>query len=399
MEAYTAQEVFINSEAGFGNAGGNQVDSFKLNFNQQPFESGDDTQLKVSLSQFHMTKNFYDVNATNNTIRMTVAGSTEMTNADALIKLDEADYTNSNMLADELAVQIGAQLTTLFGANVIGNSVLSKTAWVPDLAETPVGGDNHIGVIKSMKSLDKNKGLFKLTFTAPTGKSFDVTPVFQCLQVPPETTCALTGGGLLTAEEQFNDSYVLLGGKRIETFEAVAATQSFTVEITSQAVANDTLTITGTYPMNQEQNTLPYLYLQLSSARNQGTSNLIASAEEHNHEITYSTILAKIPRVMNYVQQVSYVLGKSDTEYFAMLNTRYMNSLLFSITDHRGRPIAGATGNQKSDGNIICDFSVKVEKVRTPFEPNRLVGAPPPPPIPIRGRIPTLPMGLGNEIN
>ena len=69
FEEFT-QEVFINTESNFGSAGGDQLNRFRLNFIQEPFESGDEAVLRLNMSQFNLTKNFYDVNATNNTVRI-----------------------------------------------------------------------------------------------------------------------------------------------------------------------------------------------------------------------------------------------------------------------------------------------------------------------------------------
>ena len=146
--------------------------------------------------------------------------------------------------------------------------------------------------------------------------------------------------------------------------------------------------------MSQVQDTLPYLYLRLDSARNQGSNNLLSTQEAHDHEISYTTTLAKIPRHLNYLQQVDYRLDKSNNEYFAILNTKYLNSMIFSITDHRGRNLETIDGSS-SDGNVFCNFSVKIEKIKVPFSPNRLNSGVLQIPNP-RGNIPTLGFGPPN---
>ena len=68
-----SQEIFINSESNFKSSAGDQVNKFKVNFQQSPFYSEDEAVLRVSLTQFNLNKTFYDVNASNNTVRVAVA--------------------------------------------------------------------------------------------------------------------------------------------------------------------------------------------------------------------------------------------------------------------------------------------------------------------------------------
>lgn len=389
MNTYSAQEVFINTESGFGTAGGDQINKWKVNLNQYPVSAEDDSQIKVSLTQFQMNKNFYDINKSNNAIRMFITGSADITSTDEMLLLEECDTTNANMLADLLRETISTRLTALFAEGLLSNTnTTNKSAW------KVVSGDST-GIIKSESVNQINKNKFVLVFQAPTGKTFDVIPVFQCLQVNPTTNHTLTGATAPLSElEQFNDSYQLFGGKRIETFQQTPTIQSFECTRSETTVENDTLTITGFYQMSQVQDTLPYLYLRLDSARNQGSNNLLSTQEAHDHEISYTTTLAKIPRHLNHLQQVDYRLDKSNNEYFAILNTRYLNSMIFSITDHRGRNVQTIDGSS-TDGNVFCNFSVKIEKIKVPFQPNRLNSGGLPIPNP-RGNIPTLGFGPGN---
>ena len=55
-----SQMLFINTEAGFGTAGGNQFDKFKININETPFRLTDAQQLKLTLRQFQAERNWYD---------------------------------------------------------------------------------------------------------------------------------------------------------------------------------------------------------------------------------------------------------------------------------------------------------------------------------------------------
>ena len=379
--AAESQEIFIDSQSGFGlSAPGNQFDDFKINFNTQPFEAGSDSILRLSLTQFNAAKQWYDVNENNNTLRMFNAASTNINATDAMIVLDAGDYMNINCLGDMLKDKIRDQLNASFktGTVTVGYSPPQSLS-VADPTNATTG--RAIPYNRQYKNTNKHT----MTFTAPGTQGFDTDIVFQTLQVPIDQTVTLTGGAVLTSTQQFNDSYWLLGGKRVETYEAVPTTQSFTVTISTAVSANDTLTVTTPFPVAAEVHTLPHLYLRCDVADNQVSSNMIASTEQHNHQATHSTILGKIPRVMNGRQQVSYTLDSGLTRFFSNLNTRFMNDLRFSIVDHRGRVIPEAAPGQKDVGNMFCNFALKVEKVKIPYSPN-VLQAPPPPDVPLLAR-------------
>ena len=379
--AAESQEIFIDSQSSFGlSARGNQFDDFKINFNTQPFESGSDSILRLSLTQFNASKQWYDVNENNNAIRMFNAASTNLDAGDGIITIPPGDFMNNNCLADALVDSIRDQLQTRFKTgNPTAAVVSTQTISVADPTNANTG--KLIPFVRTYRNDNK----LIMTFTAPGTQGFDTDIVFQTLQVPIDQTVTLTGGAVLTSTQQFNDSYWLLGGKRVEAYEAVPTTQSFQVTISTVTSTNDTLTVKSFFPTAAQVHTLPHLYLRCDVADNQVSSNMIASTEQHNHQATHSTILGKIPRVMNGRQQVSYTLDSGLTRFFSNLNTRFMNDLRFDIVDHRGRLIPEAAPGQKSTGNMFCNFALKIEKVKIPYTPN-VLQAPPPPDVPLLAR-------------
>ena len=379
--AAESQEIFIDSQSSFGlSARGNQFDDFKINFNTQPFESGSDSILRLSLTQFNASKQWYDVNENNNAIRMFNAASTNLDAGDGIITIPPGDFMNNNCLADALVDSIRDQLQTRFKTgNPTAAVVSTQTISVADPTNANTG--KLIPFVRTYRNDNK----LIMTFTAPGTQGFDTDIVFQTLQVPIDQTVTLTGGAVLTSTQQFNDSYWLLGGKRVEAYEAVPTTQSFQVTISTVTSTNDTLTVKSFFPTAAQVHTLPHLYLRCDVADNQVSSNMIASTEQHNHQATHSTILGKIPRVMNGRQQVSYTLDSGLTRFFSNLNTRFMNDLRFAIVDHRGRVIPEAAPDQKDTGNMFCNFALKIEKVKIPYTPN-VLQAPPPPDVPLLAR-------------
>ena len=288
--AAESQEIFIDSQSSFGlSARGNQFDDFKINFNTQPFESGSDSILRLSLTQFNASKQWYDVNENNNAIRMFNAASTNLDAGDGIITIPPGDFMNNNCLADALVDSIRDQLQTRFKTgNPTAAVVSTQTISVADPTNANTG--KLIPFVRTYRNDNK----LIMTFTAPGTQGFDTDIVFQTLQVPIDQTVTLTGGAVLTSTQQFNDSYWLLGGKRVEAYEAVPTTQSFQVTISTVTSTNDTLTVKSFFPTAAQVHTLPHLYLRCDVADNQVSSNMIASTEQHNHQATHSTILGKI---------------------------------------------------------------------------------------------------------
>tara|TARA_R110002020_G_scaffold88097_3_gene216664 strand:+ start:357 stop:1556 length:1200 start_codon:yes stop_codon:yes gene_type:complete len=376
-ELYTAQNIFINTESGFGTAGGNQLDKWKVNLNQEPLVAEDDSRFKVGITQFQMTKNFYDVNATNNALRMVVKDMDHYNDFDGIITLGKFDATNIVMLADSVKSAVKNKLNNL-NKGGFALASFSTTATQTGYALTDTTG-------KVNASTFSNRCLNTLenTFVADSRTPFDAGASgfikLICLQVPPESPTGVIALGLgIDQDALFNDSYILLGGKRVEVYEAEDENmlESFTVAFSNSAgTPNDTMTLTSPYPMNNTPNTLPYLYLKMEGCRNQGSSNMLTSIEEHSHEITYNTTLAKIPRITHSPRQdIEYRLDDNDL-FFTILTAKVLNSFIFSICDHRGRTLDTIT-SQNEDGNLIANMTLRIEKVKVPFSPNRLETGP-----------------------
>ena len=381
-----SQNVFINTEADFGNAGGDQLDRFKINFNTQPFEADSDSMLRLSVPQFNLQKNFYDVNATNNAVRVFTSASTDTNATDAIVTIPEGDYPSLNMLVVEFANALRDHFNTnVFkagtpvGAPTIVSDIHGSVNSTVDTTIAPITQGDFNTYIFEIK-LDVSAKLPAQTYGA-------TAPVFQALQIPASGSYTLTGGTVpLTRDEYFNDSYNLLGASRVETFEQTPTTASFTSTLNG---AQNILTISGKFSMNQAINTLPYVYLKCEIADNQATKNMTDTEEEHNHEATHSTILAKVPRVRDQgaragVDVVSYTLEGGLMDFFTNIHSNFINSLIFSVCDHRGRPIpsTGTANAQKREGNMFLDMAVRVDKLKVPSTANILQSGVPPRPDP-----------------
>ena len=370
QESAFSQLCFINTEAGFGTAGGNQIDRFKINFNTQPFEASDDSMLRVSVIQAHVARNWYDVNQQNNAIRFfNTAGATHASATDAILDIPTADYPNYKTLVEAWATSIKTHLdANYFGSGAVTVSE-TTVAYVANSVDTTGASVPDAGTEVNLRK-------FTMKFTRSGGDEFDSLPVIQCLNIPASGDYTLTGSGTsLTMAEHFNDSYILLGGKRIETFEQTPTVSSFDVQT---ANSDQELIITGYYLIPTQVYTIENLYLSCEIADNQATNNIVDAQEEHRHEATHSTILAKIPRCQEAGRSGSgpnslcYKLNEnSNAFYFTNVTSNFLNSLIFKVTDHRGRALPLIAGSDV-DGNVFLDMTLKVEKIQMPSTANLL---------------------------
>ena len=443
------QEIFINTEQNFGNSGGDQVNRFRLNFLQEPFEAGDEAILRINMTQFNMEKTFYDVNATNNTLRITssaiVAAGTALQAiaGDEFISLPVGDYVNSpDILMSALGQTItdylnrvitngNASYTMSAGNTGAGASTASldhnqqfgiDTSAVPPLEGRVAPTDVIGGAFSSIYDKVQRRKYciyFAAVGSAPGAAADfdDFNLVIQCLNIPPGQQ-QITGGTaapLATANQQFNDSYSLLGGVRIEAFQPNPSAlpdaqrlQSFSIQKDGTGAGGQAV-LTTAYPVAQGCNTLPYVYLRCEEAENQSSRSIEDAQRSHDHEIIPSRILAKIPRVINTRQSISYTLENvGGLPFFTNITANYVNHLIFRITDHRGRTIqpvsfsdipssavarlasgipigniinpnfAAQAGTQNTLGNLFCDFAFKISKHKRKVQSNILQSVQPP---------------------
>ena len=150
-------------------------DNFKVCLNSQPLRCKTGEVLRLSLTQFSCYRNFYHINKFNNLIL--VEYRYNGVGASQILKLDEGDYDTIEDIADNL----GVQLTTMFASIV-----------------TAVNNTNR-GTSKTQRTLD-----LELNTASNNNISYLLIRCPQYYDANDETT--------------FNDSYCILGGKRIADY-------------------------------------------------------------------------------------------------------------------------------------------------------------------------------------
>jgi len=419
MNKYEAesQQIFISSENNSLSSTKDQINAFSFDMNSHPFQQKDDSFLRLTLNQFNMAKNFYNINETNNTFRLGLegfsSGGLTIANIDDTFKIPAGDYLNKQQLSRAFAEALKEKLKE----NITGTPTFEEIATTFGAETFNEYGYDQTNLNKEpadFTKINSNKFCCRLKIT---NSNFVWTnlPVIQCLNITPDgTDHQVAGSKSLGKNEYFNDSYILFGGVKVSKFQATPLytnpqAQSFSV--LKIANATDTLEVSSWYAMNTALHTTPFIYLRSFQVQNQATNNLDDFQHTRDHSITPSHILAKIERHYYPDGSVYFRLDR-DVKYFSNLTRQLLNKLEFTITDHRGRIIphisetqtfipanykasTGEYGNSLTvfqnintlnptttnassiNGNLMCDFVVTIERIPRNFAPNILQSSPP----------------------
>ena len=350
-------------------------DNVHYAFEGNTIECKDGEVIRLSLVDFHMPNNQYNIDARNSqaTLICTVNG-TAMASGVVHTFVTRGNYYDTDDIAINFASNLAARLLALTGFP--GGVTLGSIT------------NNNLSAQNSVVS-----GWTALTATPsilgkPEKKLLDVTITF-------------TGGAHLITNLKIScqsgngELYLVLGGERGDNSTTLA--NSFKITITST-----TINVQGYFPMQLV--TEPHVYLRCSLGQNGLESSILGSDETvYNNDIVSSNILAKIPRTP---ESFSY-MGNSQNEFFVTLQQRKLNSIGLFLTDSKSRPIgraknaatgtsAGLEGTATSDtipyvsekqsslGNLYFTATIRIDIVKV-YNPNKLQSeAPPMPPIPSR---------------
>ena len=320
----SSQDIYVSTQqSGSASAQGSDdgFNRFRIAMNSNPLTTGNNQYGRLSVTQFSAYRNFFYVNQWNNKVWVTcVKGGVAK---DALIELTKQDYGNIGDIAAEFSTKLIAAFLAMTGV----------TFTVKGETQNPIAG-----FIKG----DSGTGIFGVTLET-TGAAHGITNVkLQCRQYlqDPNVAASVPAQGAYG----FNDSYALLGGKRIGTQDAAA--ESFT----AVNGATDELVITGFFPL--QRTTTQYLYMSCSeNTSNMESQNISAAQPLSDTHIVSSSIIAKIPlndTLLGFQQDQS-------TPFFVELDNRHISEILFEIKDHHGRTI-DTIADSTTEGNMFSDM-------------------------------------------
>jgi len=298
------------------------INKFRACLNNIPLQTGVNQYGKISLTDFHMYRNFYKVNQTNNTFFMEVTPATG-SKIYKTCTIPPGDY------------RLGEELTT-----VIANEILRAFKTISGQSLSTVGD-----ILPSTdRRINQNgPGIFDFVLS-PQNKSAITDIKFQCRNY--------NSGQNTGADGDYNDCYALLGGRRVT--QADASLPDFTTESLSVVVRGNTFEIKGFYQM--QDNTIPYVFLRCSEVlENLESENYrLGEGTTTDTHIVQSTTLAKIKVGLEEV----VFEGSDSSPYSVMTDNRNISQLFFQLKDQHGRNLPAIDSLQTTLGNLHVSMTI-----------------------------------------
>ena len=384
-------------------------DNVHYNFEGNTVEARDGEIMKLSLVDFHMPNNFYNVEIKNSLARIRLAAPTTISGgllAHNYTIIERGNYYDVQDIATNFAFQVATIVKTLVVAcgnihRIVNNSLVTQTTALVPTNATPIRGVYPlISDVSTSTPLQTGR---------PDKKLLDVTINFQ----NAHTLTAL----YISCQSAAGESYLLLGGERGDN-SLDTSHNSFLIDLAPTVgigadPSNTCIRIRGYFPMQLTSE--PHVYLRTTLGQNGLESAVLSKdATSYNTEIIGSDILAKIPRNL---ESFSYSANGGNDDFFILYQQRKLNQIRLYLTDSKGRPIgrpgvadtvaaltsgtaAGLEGtapsipplstdkitfvntDQNTIGNMYFTTTLKVEIIKK-SSPQLLETEPPPlPPIP-----------------
>lgn len=350
-------------------------DDVHYNFEGNTIECKDGEVIRVSLVDFHLPNNLYNIDARNSqgTIICSVNG-TAMAAGQVHNLLERGNYYDIDDIAINFANNLAARLIALPGmpggitlTSIVNNNLVAQNTVVNTF-------DNLI-----TKLTPPHPHTIGTTLSGkPEKKLLDVTLTFSV----PHTITNLK----ISCQSANGELYLVLGGERGDNVNTL--NNSFKITTTSS-----TIRVQGYFPM--QLITEPHVYLRCTLGQNGLESSILASDETvYNNDIVGSNILAKIART---TESFSYA-GNSQHEFFITLQQRKLNSIGLFLTDSKSRPLSRPKNSgsgtaaglettsssevtyeketQSTKGNLYFTATLRIDIVKV-YNPNTLQSEPP----------------------
>lgn len=384
-------------------------DNVHYNFEGNTVECRDGEIMKLSLVDFHMPNNFYNVEIKNSLARIRLAAPTTISGgllAHNYTIIERGNYYDVQDIATNFAFQVATIVKTLVVAcgnihRIVNNSLVTQTTALVSTNTTPLRGVYPL-ILDVSTSTPLQTG-------RPDKKLLDVTINFQ----NPHTLTNL----YISCQSAAGESYLLLGGQRGDD-SLDTSHNSFLIDLSPTVgigadPSNTCIRIRGYFPMQLTSE--PHVYLRTTLGQNGLESAVLSKdATSYNTEIIGSDILAKIPRNL---ESFSYSANGGNDDFFILYQQRKLNQIRLYLTDSKGRPIgrpgiadtiaaltsgtaAGLEGtapsipplstdkitfvntDQNTTGNMYFTTTLKVEIIKKSTPQLLETEAPPFPPVP-----------------
>jgi len=327
QDVVNAFNLYIDSER--SNVVGDKQsrgDNVHYNFEGNTVECRDGEVMKMSLVDFHMPNNFYNVETKNSFARIKITGGGATGSHIDLHNytiVERGNYYDVQDVATNFALTVGNILNGLCSSITSVNKITNNS-----LVE------QQKKLIDTSTGINPSPAVGSPQLGRPDKKMLDVTIEFNAdhgITVFFISCLSATG-----------ESYLLLGGERNDDINTSGnAHNSFLIDLAptvGTSHADRSIRIRGYFPM--QLTTEPHVYLRTTLGQNGLESAILArDADTYNTEIIGSDILAKIPRNL---ESFSYVANGGAEDFFIYYQQRKLNQIRLYLTDSKGRPIGRA---------------------------------------------------------
>ena len=319
QEIVNSFNLFVDSEkASLVGDGQSRGDDLHIHFQNQTLQAGDGEYIRLSLVNFTMFNNTYQINKNNSKIQ--VAGTANSVDFGFTeINLDRKNYANLKDIATSFATALGTVLAANSSATTFENTTI-----LPNTT--------------TMNSTDNR--LLDITLTAKNAGNSTIAHNITALKIQ--------------TREEDGESSVILGSLRQD--DATDTTfNSF--KITGITAGATTIRVQGYFPMQRLSD--PYVYLRCNNAQN-GLEMSVLSNDRGTYatDVLNSDILAKLFKDTEFINYDS----NTGNEYFIHLQQRKVSNLRLFLTDSKGRKL-GRTSAERNLGTAagLVDASLDFE--------------------------------------
>ena len=357
-------------------------DEYDIKFANHTPRANDGEFIRLSLVDFCMYNNVYDINENNRTFEVLATADTGSITGEVL-KIQYPCYLNNlNNLAYRFATVVKDYITDAAQATT-GTAVDHTTFEISSPSYYDEG--NTGAVIRDDEFKKDGTGEFGNT----SQRLLNIT--FTTRDNSEDPTAHQLNDLFFFFDEVDGEAYKLLGGlRRDDTTDSTFNGLETTIE-------TNTINIRGYFPM--QRNTEPYVYLRVntpnSGLESSVLTNDVGGTDNVNYEqfVRNSDILAKIPcsRLASpeHEEYIRYIATER-LDYFVGLTQRTLPTMKLRLTDSKNRPLGrkiavkGGTAsglrndadtafennNQSTIGNLSfqCTIRLDVVKGRLPAE-------------------------------
>jgi hypothetical protein len=306
MEQITnSYNLFIDSSR--SHTSNSKGDDILINLQDAGVHAGEGEIIRMNLENFSMAKVFSDVNANNNQIQLRASTPDSNNNpvfvANQNITLTPKDYNSVFDLATEFKDKMIVALEAM--GTKFGLVILKPNSFVTPSSATE-STDNVIE--------------FTLTYSG--------------------TAAAGTAKVYVQMFSEESDSYMLLGGDRIQGPKSAASTAQSISVVPSESAKE--ITFKCRYPA--QRSTMPFIYVRAPGVLNTNieTKGLKDVRVDHKSDTAHSDILGRV--VVSSREWVQYT-AQTGREFFLDIHQKQLNHIRLKLTDAKNRPIGRSTSS------------------------------------------------------